>query len=167
VAQTSRCLPMTVTVQGLSTLSMNLVCQIKPLLSFWTLLPYLYLLVALQSSIGSVYCCLVPFCPCMVFQWCPCVSVLSLLVQLLGSLTTFCRFLSRFRLDVPVESLSVTTSLVFETLNSSSTEESGSFNFVVFPIESNVSETGWNTNRSPEVFAHGTLSTSTAVVGIS
>ena len=45
VAHTAICLPMTVTVQGLSTLSMTLVCPFGLLLSFWTLLPYLLFLV--------------------------------------------------------------------------------------------------------------------------
>ena len=111
VAHTARCLPMTVTVQGLSTLSMTLVCPLGLLLSFWTLLPYLvflvepwpYVLVVLQYSICSACCSLDPFCPRMAFQRCPCASILFLLlVQQLGSLTTFCRFLSLFRLDVSV-----------------------------------------------------------------
>jgi len=132
---------MTVTVQGLSTLSMTLVCPFELHLTFWTLLPYLFFivepwpcfLVALQSSMCSDCCSLDPFCPRMAFQRCPCASILSLLVQQLGSLTNFCRFLSLFRISWSLESLSVTTSLVFETLNSSSTEDIGSCNFVVFP----------------------------------
>ena len=36
---------MTVTVQGMSTLSMTLVCPFGLLLSFWTRLPYLFVLV--------------------------------------------------------------------------------------------------------------------------
>ena len=61
-----------------------------------------YVLVALQSSICSACCSLYPFCPRMAFQRCPCASILSLIVQQFGSLTTFCRFLSLFRLDVSV-----------------------------------------------------------------
>ena len=110
VAHTARCLPMALTVQRLSTLYMTLLCPFGLLLSFWTLLPYLlflveswpYVLVALQSSIRSACCSLDPFCHRRAFQRCPCASILSLLVQQLGSLTTFCRFLSLFRLDVSV-----------------------------------------------------------------
>ena len=102
---------LTVTVKGSSTVSMTLVCPFGLLLPFWTLLLYLlflvepcpYVIVALQSSICSACFSLDPFCPRMAFQRCPCASILFLLlVQQLGSLTTFCRFLSLFRLDVSV-----------------------------------------------------------------
>ena len=86
VAHTARCLPMTMTVQGLSTLSMTLVCPFGllfvfldcssiSLISCWTM--------ALRSCGSAVFhysdcCSLYPFCPRMAFQRCPCASILSL-----------------------------------------------------------------------------------------
>ena len=120
----------TVTVQGLSTWSMTLVCPFGPPLSSWTLLSisliscWTMALCSCGSAVFHWLCSLFPFCLWMVFQRCPYASVLSLLFQQLGLLTTFCRFLSlilAWLISWSLESLSVTTSLVFETLNSSST----------------------------------------------
>ena len=65
-----------------------------------------------------------------------------------------------------LEFLSVMTSLVFETLNSSSAEESGSFKMVVFPESQMLVKQGGTLSHLLRYLLTVRSSTSAAVVGI-
>ena len=109
----------------------------------------------------------VPFCPCLMFKRCPSALILSPLVPPLGSLTTSVLVLIPvMRSSWSLEFLSVMTSLVFETLNSSSAEESGSFKMVVFPESQMLVKQGGTLSHLLRYLLTVRSSTSAAVVGI-